>query len=461
MKNFKCISIPFAAIILGIGITSCSKNDDNNDDKQEKIEVAEKGKSLNLNTGDTVKLTVTGLSSSLKEYSLYVGDLQINYTKYYGEESNNVQFRINKNLSGIVDKMVTFRYEGAVVAEGPSLSVKKTYMPNIGTASFGSLDGSPMCIGPDNTVYIFLYFDFNPPTIIINSALFKGEFLQAGRLIMERSSLYMDISSIEIPNGKWGFAMGPKNWLGMTNRDGIIYICGLYEQTTNSPNGKPVPYFCILMRDKNGQVKPFGGDIERYRFTDGLLHICIDSKGILYVVEWSKNCIYKLDPSKQEWKTLWAGSETESTSKDGTGANAGFSTINYLTIDSNDNLYVAESSKIRKITPDGKVTTLAGKDEAGDVVGDIKNALFNKIKGMAIGKDNTIYILDGDNKVLKLINPEQTKVLAYTIRDSWNGSFVFGNKGIEMPMQVGTDGIVYIVSQQDLVAIVPDNLWPE
>lgn len=455
MKFIKLASITVAAIIFGIGITTCSK-DENNDDNQENVEFADKGKSFEFLVGDKVELNVTGLSSQ-KEYILQIEDIQIEYN-IFSISDGVLKFQINKKLSGIIDKKLILKHEGKVVAEGPSLSVKKTYAINKGANGIAPDYAAPMSITSDNTVNIRTSFYSTPPRLHINTALFKGNFLanQLGHLDMERSGFYVDISSIEVPNnGKWGFAASIRN-TAMATRNDIIYVPMFYTLTEGN---REVPYYRILMREKNGQVKPFGGDIERYKFEDGIFNICVDSKGILYVVEWGKNCIYQLDPSKQGGKILWAGSETESASVDGTGTNARFSSINYLNIDSNDNIYLVENSKIRKITPDRKVSTLAGKDETGDVVGDINSALFNKIKGMAIGKDNSIYVLDGENEVLKIISQEQTKVFSYPIKDSRN--FVFSDSRQEMPMQVDTNGIVYFVSKQDLYAIVPDNLWPD
>lgn len=452
MKNFSLLFI--CIIVLLCGTTSCSSDDDNND-QQEKVEFTDKNQSLDLNVGDEVEFAIEGLSNQ-KEYTLHIKDMQINYDRYFGGSKNveMIKFRINKELSGMTDKKLILKHEGQTIAEGPSLTIKKTYLMSIGSHSicFSSFCG--MSISPDNTVSVLMTLDFNPAKVIVNTALFKGQFLPGTeRMEMERSSANMDISSIEIPNGRWGFTFRSDRQLGMTNRDGVNYISMTYTQNVGK---KEENHYCILV-NKNKQVQPFGGNVEKYRFNDGLSHICVDSKGFLYVVEWSRNCIYKLDPAKQEWKTLWAGSEAESASTDGTGPNARFTTIHYLTIDSNDNLYVGESLKIRKITPDGKVTTLAGKNESGDVVGDINDAQFNGIKGMAIGKDNSIYVLDGDNQALKLINPEQTKVISYPIRNVSNVQFA-GDR-IEMPMQVGTDGVVYFVSKQDLMAIVPDHLW--
>lgn len=93
--------------------------------------------------------------------------------------------------------------------------------------------------------------------------------------------------------------------------------------------------------------------------------IVVDSEDNVLVADSAKNVIYKITPNvsvyqiagsaaKFNYKTVNAGFS------DGTGCEASFSRISAMTIDDFDNLFVADTDNfcIRRVTPEGKVTTL-------------------------------------------------------------------------------------------------------
>jgi sugar lactone lactonase YvrE len=90
---------------------------------------------------------------------------------------------------------------------------------------------------------------------------------------------------------------------------------------------------------------------------------------------------------------------------DGTGDAARFDNVMGLVADKAGNLFAADASRhtIRKITPDGTVTTFAGRaDEAGDVDGAAVDARLSNPSSMAIDPvSNNIYFIS-NNKIKKL-----------------------------------------------------------
>ena len=76
-------------------------------------------------------------------------------------------------------------------------------------------------------------------------------------------------------------------------------------------------------------------------------------------------------------------------------------------MDSKGNLFVADSSNhcIRKITPDGEVSTLAGSVTPGYVDGSSSKARFKQPFWIAIDKQDTIYIADHANNRIRKIEP--------------------------------------------------------
>ena len=86
----------------------------------------------------------------------------------------------------------------------------------------------------------------------------------------------------------------------------------------------------------------------------------------------NNHTIRKLTPLGIGWAvTTLAGAPGESGSTDGTNTDARFTSPYGLALDSATNIYVADnwSQRIRKITPDGVVTTLAGDGHEGNLDG--------------------------------------------------------------------------------------------
>jgi len=93
----------------------------------------------------------------------------------------------------------------------------------------------------------------------------------------------------------------------------------------------------------------------------------------------------------------------------GNRTEARFSSIDGLALDSDDNIYVSDSGNciIRKITPTGQVTTLAGQlGRSGTDDGDSKSATISRFGGgLAVGKSGNIYISDSKWHVIRKITP--------------------------------------------------------
>lgn len=85
-----------------------------------------------------------------------------------------------------------------------------------------------------------------------------------------------------------------------------------------------------------------------------------------------------------------------------------FKTNAGMDIDSKGNLYVADifNNCVRKITPDGTVSTFAGKPGMeGNVNGNAADALFNHPMDVAVDKDDNVLVADAWNWALRKITP--------------------------------------------------------
>ncbi len=117
--------------------------------------------------------------------------------------------------------------------------------------------------------------------------------------------------------------------------------------------------------------------------------IVADSKGNIYVTGKNDKIIRITPEGKAE---LFAGGGRNG--KDGKGNDADFNNTQGIAIDAADNLYVADGSSIRKITPDAMVTTIAGTKIHGVKDGDRQTATFYSAENIAIDNNGTIYVTD-------------------------------------------------------------------
>jgi len=138
--------------------------------------------------------------------------------------------------------------------------------------------------------------------------------------------------------------------------------------------------------------------------------IAVDSQGNLYVCDAIANKIKKVSPTG--FTTTFAGS-TKSYA-DGTGTAAEFSLPTGITIDAAGNLYVADTfnERIRKITPAGVVTTLAGNGATGLYDAAAGSALFNMPYNLIVAANGDIYVADTQNEAIRKISNGQVTTLA-------------------------------------------------
>jgi sugar lactone lactonase YvrE len=93
---------------------------------------------------------------------------------------------------------------------------------------------------------------------------------------------------------------------------------------------------------------------------------------------------------------------------DGTGAAASFNQPGGIAIDASGNLYVADTGNdtIRMVTSAGVVTTLAGSPGlAGSTDGTGSAARFNGPRGVAVDGNGNVYVADGGNSAVRKVTP--------------------------------------------------------
>ncbi|WP_426580715.1 gliding motility-associated C-terminal domain-containing protein [Mucilaginibacter sp. R-33] len=128
-----------------------------------------------------------------------------------------------------------------------------------------------------------------------------------------------------------------------------------------------------------------------------------DKSGNLFVANYSNHNILKIMPSGSI--TVFAGINQSGTA-DGPGNVANIINPNGIAIDRDDNLYVSDGNNaIRKISPSGYVYTLAGQPAAGTLDGIGPAAQFNRPAGLTVDKNGNVYVADQGGFVIRKITP--------------------------------------------------------
>ncbi|WP_336514153.1 NHL repeat-containing protein [Pollutibacter soli] len=130
--------------------------------------------------------------------------------------------------------------------------------------------------------------------------------------------------------------------------------------------------------------------------------VAIDKAGNIYVTDQANHRVRKI--SVQGQVTTLAGNNYQ-TFADGQGEDASFNNPQGITIDANGNLFVADKSnhRIRKITPDGIVSTVAGWD-AGYADGSLTESRFSGPTGIAVAANGDLIVSEYNNNRIRRIS---------------------------------------------------------
>jgi gliding motility-associated-like protein len=162
--------------------------------------------------------------------------------------------------------------------------------------------------------------------------------------------------------------------------------------------------------DTNGIVSTFAGN-GLYSSVDGKgtqagfydpHGIAIDKYGNLFIAD-GNNRIREITPDATV--TTFAGNN--SGNADGVGMAASFYFPNGIAIDAAGNLYITDTynNEIRKVRPDGTVTTIAGNGSIGSIDGTGANAVFNAPIGITLDPFGNLYVTDAPDDKIRKITP--------------------------------------------------------
>jgi sugar lactone lactonase YvrE len=151
-----------------------------------------------------------------------------------------------------------------------------------------------------------------------------------------------------------------------------------------------------------GQAGTVDGNSSAARFS-APYGLAVDSSGNVYVADRASCTIRKIDTVGNV--TTLAGSPGARGLVDGQGTAARFTGPRALALDAAGNLYISDYNAIRKMTPTGAVTTLAGSISAGSTDGVGVSASFNFVCGLAVDASGNVYVVDRGNQTIRRISP--------------------------------------------------------
>lgn len=363
-----------------------------------------------------------------------------------------------------------------------------------GTTLEYSSDGTTYCLSASSTKAGLISFHLDSTAGAIEDELCNGHTAPAGG---EQALGNQGVVTTLAGSGGWGFADGTgteaqfhrPHGLALDN-SGVLYVADEYnhrirkispagEVTTLAGSGRgyadgastaarfdfprsvavhasgtvyvaDTDNHRIRKISPSGEVTTFAGSTEGYADGTGTaaqFHspygIAVDLSGTIYVADRGNDRIRKISSIGEV--TTFAGSG-ESAIVDGTGTAAQFHQLSSIALDYSGSVYVGDLNSIRKITPSGVVTTLAGST-FGFADGSGAAAKFRGSPGgIAVDSNGTIYVADYGNHRIRKISPSgEVTTLAGSVAGFADGTGTAAQFQEPEGIVVDASGVIYVV----------------
>lgn len=199
------------------------------------------------------------------------------------------------------------------------------------------------------------------------------------------------------------------------DRDGNVYVADTLNHSIRKVTSDGM---VTTLAGQAGSRGSANGQGVRARFNEPF-GVTLDAAGNVYVADTWNHAIRKVTPTGLV--TTLAGTAGSSGSTDGTGGSARFNGPNGLVVDGATNIYVTDTFNhiIRKMTPVGtgwEVTTLAGEaGSPGSADGINRDARFNEPNGLALDRSGNLYVAEWASHTTRRLTPEGTNWVVMTL----------------------------------------------
>ena len=177
--------------------------------------------------------------------------------------------------------------------------------------------------------------------------------------------------------------------------------------------------------------------------------LAIDNDGNLYVADTGNNQISKITPAGTVATLAGDGNAGY---VDGPAAQARFNGPIGIAVDAAGNVFVSDTynDRIRMISPDGQVSTVAGAGMPGFADGDRRTSLFDTPCGIVVANDGTLIVADTGNDRLRKIT-----------KDGNVSTFTVNSENLSSPIGLALtyDNVLYVteLDSSRVLQVAPDG----
>lgn len=239
--------------------------------------------------------------------------------------------------------------------------------------------------------------------------------------------------------------------------DGSVYVAGASDMRICRiwPSGR----VRVLAGKPEFKAAYRGVRTEHFR-PNGL---AVAANGTVYVADAGRNAIHQILPNGQVSTLSYVAHSAPGAPRYafGPGTAAHIASPWGLTRAADGSLYVVahDDHRITRLSPDGQLGTLAGAGEATRVDGPGPTALFREPFGVAVASGGTVYVADGDNHCIRKISPRgQVSTLAGSgQRGLANGTGPAARFTRPTGVAVAANGAVYVADSADCIRRIAPN----
>jgi serine/threonine protein kinase, bacterial len=178
--------------------------------------------------------------------------------------------------------------------------------------------------------------------------------------------------------------------------------------------------------------------------------LAVDAAGNIYVADATSSfAVRKITPAGVV--TTLAGNGINGFA-DGTGSAARFGVLMGVAVDGSGNVYVADlgNYRIRKISPDGVVTTIGGTGMSGYLDGPAATSQFNLPMGVVADNAGNVYVADaGNNRIRKISGGIVSTIAGDGLAGSLDGAAATARFNNPMKIKIDVAGNLIVLDQSN------------